>query len=53
LAAACASLAKILFGGAGDNGVPLEPCFPAGRQIAIVSYDRTLHFYNLSVCFFW
>lgn len=49
LKAACAALQTVLYGGLANDGSPLEPCFPKGSHIAILSFDSTLHFYNLSV----
>jgi len=49
LATACTSLGRILFGGTGDDGLSLQPCFPANCRIAILSYNQALHYYNLSV----
>jgi protein transport protein SEC24 len=51
---ACASLVDILYGSASqiepnDQPVIRGPCFPLASQIAIITFDRTLHFYNLSV----
>jgi len=49
LATACSSLRKILFGGVGEDELPIEPCFPENSRISILSFDKSLHFYNLSV----
>jgi protein transport protein SEC24 len=51
---ACAALLDILYGPTeqteqGDNLDTGGPCFPSGSQIAVITFDRTLHFYNLSV----
>ncbi|PCH39444.1 protein transporter SEC24 [Wolfiporia cocos MD-104 SS10] len=49
-ACACSALLDMLFGQPGVNedtpGVP--PCFPAGCRVAIITYDRTIQFYDLS-----
>ncbi|KII87811.1 hypothetical protein PLICRDRAFT_690689 [Plicaturopsis crispa FD-325 SS-3] len=45
LATACEALRTILYG----STEPLvEPCFPLQSRVAIITYDRALHFYNLS-----
>ncbi|KAJ3879504.1 sec24-related protein [Lentinula edodes] len=50
LYAACISLLKILYGGPDhiDEEVMLDSCFPSGSRIAIITYDSTLHFYDLT-----
>lgn len=45
----CDSLARMLYGGISEEGLQVEPCFPQGSRICILSYDRTLHFYDFSV----
>lgn len=45
LQTACNVLLEILYG---RDDVVL-PCFPPSSRIAILAYDRTLQFYNLSV----
>jgi protein transport protein SEC24 len=49
LRAACASLHTVLYGGTSEFNLPLEPCFPTESRLAILTFDRTLHFYDLSV----
>lgn len=44
---ACESLRRILYGGTSEEDTIV--CFPSQSRICIVTYDRTLHFYNLSV----
>lgn len=46
---ACACLRNILFGGTSADGVPTESCFPPDTSLAILTYDSTIHFYDLSV----
>ncbi|KAJ3799255.1 sec24-related protein [Lentinula aff. detonsa] len=50
LYAACISLLKILYGGPDpvDEEVMLNPCFHPGSRLAIITYDETLHFYDLT-----
>ncbi|KAL0959594.1 hypothetical protein HGRIS_011303 [Hohenbuehelia grisea] len=48
LHAACASLRAVLYGGIDSEGHTQDPCFPRNSQIAFVTFDRTLHFYDLS-----
>lgn len=48
---ACAGLLKILYGPTDQSGQTDSPSsgFPPASQIAVITFDRTLHFYNLSV----
>ncbi|THH27445.1 hypothetical protein EUX98_g6743 [Antrodiella citrinella] len=46
--AACQSLLHILYGGPSETGNTLEPCFPPHSRLCIITFDRTLHFYNLA-----
>jgi len=50
LQSACQTFLNILYGYATEQGMSFEPCFPLGCRIGILTFDRTLHFYNLSVC---
>ena len=50
----CASLIDILYGSSSQNGQTnktalRDPCFPLASQIAVITFDQRLHFYNLSV----
>ena len=47
--AACTSLLRILYGEASGEEVKVQPCIPPQTKVAIISYDSTIHFYNLSV----
>ncbi|KAH9886074.1 sec24-like protein [Cubamyces lactineus] len=44
LKAACAILLEALFG----DGEAIPSCFPPSSRVAILAFDRTLQFYNLS-----
>ncbi|KAI0367684.1 sec24-like protein [Pilatotrama ljubarskyi] len=44
LKTACAVLLEALFG----DGESMPPCFPRTSRLAILAFDRTLQFYNLS-----
>ncbi|KZT02981.1 sec24-like protein [Laetiporus sulphureus 93-53] len=46
--AACTFLLEFLYGRETEDGQKIEPCFPADCKICIISFDRTIHFYNLS-----
>ncbi len=46
---ACESLASILFGGLLEDGSRVEPCFPPHSRLCILTFDRTIQFYDLSV----
>ena len=48
LQSACNALIELLYG----RDDTIGPCFPSSSRIAIIAFDRTLQFYNLSVCFF-
>ncbi|KAH7926159.1 beta-sandwich domain of Sec23/24 [Leucogyrophana mollusca] len=48
LQSACACMRDLLYGGTTAEGASFEPCFPRDCEIAILTFDRTLHFYNLS-----
>ncbi|KAH0580912.1 hypothetical protein H2248_012065 [Termitomyces sp. 'cryptogamus'] len=47
LRSACACISRILFGGTGANGATLDACFPPECSIAFLTYDSTIHFYDL------
>ena len=47
--AACYSIRTILFGDTSVNGSPIEPCFPPEGLVSILTFDNTIHFYDLSV----
>lgn len=49
LQSSCESLKSILFGGADAEGVQLPSTFSVLSRVAILTYDTTLHFYDLSV----
>ncbi|KAG5654423.1 hypothetical protein H0H81_002612 [Sphagnurus paluster] len=51
LRAACACVRTILYGGAAgpDGTLDVDACFPPQCSLAIITYDSTLHFYDLSV----
>lgn len=51
--AACMAIKAVLFGGETLDGARMDPCFPVGSKVAIMTYDSTLHFYDLSVCSTW
>ena len=48
LQTACNALIELLYG----RDDTILPCFPPSSRIAILAFDRTLQFYNLSVCLF-
>lgn len=48
LKSACDTLLDILYGGEVTDGTPFNPYFPQSCGIGILTFDRTLHFYNLS-----
>ncbi|KIM70512.1 hypothetical protein SCLCIDRAFT_12458 [Scleroderma citrinum Foug A] len=48
LQSACQTFLNILYGYATEQGMSFEPCFPPGCRVGILTFDRTLHFYNLS-----
>lgn len=51
LAAACVALRAILHGRIAEDGSEAaQACLPSGCSIALVTFDDTLHFYDLSVC---
>lgn len=49
LQSACETFLNILYGHTTEQGTSFEPCFPQGCRIGILTFDRTLHFHNLSV----
>ena len=46
---ACLQLLDILYGYDAHDGTRVESCFPARSQVCIISYDRAIQFYDLSV----
>jgi len=46
---ACQSLRTILFGGTSVDGSKIEPCFPPDGLVSILTFNNTIHFYDLSV----
>ena len=49
LRVACACVRTILFGGISHDGSPVNPCFPPESSLAILTFDKTIHFYDLLV----
>lgn len=47
--ASCLALLDLLYPPAAEDGSERASEFPSASKIAILSYDRTLHFYDLSV----
>ena len=47
--AACVAIKGVLFGGETPDGTRMDPCFPVGCRVAFMTYDNTLHYYDLSV----
>lgn len=45
----CEALARTLYGGVSEEGTPAKPCFPANIRMCLITFDRTLHFYNFTV----
>lgn len=51
LAAACVALRAILYDRFGEDGSEASrACLPSGCSILLVTFDDTLHLYDLSVC---
>ncbi|KAH8084302.1 sec24-like protein [Cristinia sonorae] len=48
--AACRSILNVLYGGPSLTAPEshLEPCFPPNSRLCIITFDKTLHFYNLN-----
>jgi protein transport protein SEC24 len=49
LETSCNLLKTVLYGGTSLDQEQLEPCFPPASQITILTYDDTIHFYDLKV----
>jgi protein transport protein SEC24 len=47
--AACQAIQGVLYGGELDDGTRMESCVSVGISIGIVTYDTTVHFYDISV----
>ncbi|KAJ8596156.1 beta-sandwich domain of Sec23/24 [Rhizopogon salebrosus TDB-379] len=48
LKSVCVVLRDLLYGGTSHDGIESESSFPRGCRLAILTYDTSLHFYNLS-----
>ncbi|KAL5508758.1 hypothetical protein ACEPAG_4737 [Sanghuangporus baumii] len=46
--AACQAIIGVLYGGETDDGTRLEPCFPGNCLAGVITFDTTIHFYDLS-----
>jgi protein transport protein SEC24 len=49
LQSACQGLLSALFGYSFEDGTTVEPSIPSKSRIAILTFDETLHYYDLSV----
>ncbi|KAG6828348.1 hypothetical protein H0H92_008287 [Tricholoma furcatifolium] len=45
---ACACVSRILFGGTTADGASFDACFPPESSVAFLTFDQTIHFYDLS-----
>lgn len=45
----CEAVMRTLYGGLSDDGTQLTPCFPHQSRACIITFDRTLQFYDFSV----
>ncbi|KAG6856941.1 hypothetical protein H0H87_011927 [Tephrocybe sp. NHM501043] len=48
LSSACACVLRILFGGTTADGASIDACFPPESSVAFITYDQTIHFYDIS-----
>ncbi|KZT64533.1 beta-sandwich domain of Sec23/24 [Daedalea quercina L-15889] len=44
---ACLQVLDLLYGYEAQDGTHVDPCFPPQSQVCIMSYDRSIHFYDL------
>ena len=49
LKSACDVIRRVLFGDKDSSGRILEPCFPPASQLAIITFDQSVHFHEISV----
>lgn len=49
-AAACEAITGALYGVEASDGTRMEPCFPEKCRVGFVTYDESVHYYDLSVC---
>ena len=47
--AACEAIRGTLYGGEMSNGTRMEACIPSRCTVGIVTFDTSVHFYDLSV----
>ncbi|KAI5121951.1 hypothetical protein M0805_002022 [Coniferiporia weirii] len=46
--ATCQAIKGVLFGGEAGNGARMEPCFPRQCKVGIMTFDTSVHFYDIS-----
>ena len=52
-AAACEAIGGALYGVEAADGRRMDRCFPDKCRVGFITYDESVHFYDLSVCLFY